>query len=122
MPVIQTSLCVARAAAKWDIVLTRLVFPSNYKGISPHHKIHGALPRLNAKLGNDKVHWFMEGHAQSKILSSLMAASARGGGHDDKTLVYHRQEQLPSQTLVTLLQDRDITHVTIVGCTQQVVA
>jgi nicotinamidase-related amidase len=112
---VQTSLCVARAA-KWDIVLTRLVFPSNYRGVSPHHKIHGALPRLNAKLGNGKVHWFMEGHAQSEILSSLMAARGGGGDYDKTTLVYRRQEQLPSQTLVTLLRDRDITHVTIVGC------
>ena len=45
----------------WLVVYSGLKFPSRYKGVPSNHKLYGGLYKLNTKLGDDAVHWFMDG-------------------------------------------------------------
>ena len=64
---IQIGIDVARRAG-WKIVHTGVRFPSSYHGVPPHHKIYGGFQRLNAKLGNDAAHWFLEGYPGTNMM------------------------------------------------------
>ena len=44
----------------WLVVYSGLQFKSRYEGVSPKHKLYGALCKLNQKLGDKAVHWFMD--------------------------------------------------------------
>ena len=106
----------AAQRAEWTILFTKLEFPKGYKGVPPQHKLYGAFQRLNAKLGDDQVHWFMEGYEGSKILPSLVAAAssndeASAGTHQ----VICRPHHMPPQELVDMLQKQNISNVTLVG-------
>lgn len=52
----------------WVIVYSGLKFKAGYEGLSPKHKLYGALRRLNDKLGDKAVHWFMEGQCSNVLL------------------------------------------------------
>lgn len=105
---IQMSIHAARQA-NWPIVFVSLQFQSGYPEISPNHKIYGAFQRLNAKLGDEKVHWFMEGYPGSD------SNDERESDSDYITMIT-RHQHLPSSELVELLQQKDIKNVTVVGC------
>lgn len=61
--------------AGWPVVFTGLRFPAGYAGLAPTHKVYGALARLNAKVGDSRAHWFMDGHAGCDIEQSLLRPS-----------------------------------------------
>ena len=100
---VQIALDAARQAG-WKVVFTGLRFEVGYKNVLPQHRLYGALQRLNAKMGNDKVHWFLEGYDGSNIRLSLLV------GED--TVVWH-PSHLPSTKLVEVLQG--IQNVAVVG-------
>jgi nicotinamidase-related amidase len=100
---VQIALDVAGQAG-WKVVFTGLRFEVGYKNVLPQHRLYGALQRLNAKMGNDKVHWFLEGYDGSNIRLSLLV------GED--TVVWH-PSHLPSTKLVEVLQG--IQNVAVVG-------
>jgi nicotinamidase-related amidase len=102
---VQIALDAARQAG-WKVVFTGLRFEVGYKNVLPQHRLYGALQRLHAKMGNDKVHWFLEGYDGSNIQSSLLV------GEED-TVVVWRPSHLPSTKLVEVLQG--IQNVTVVG-------
>ena len=47
---------------KWLILYSGLKFQPGYQNVSESHKLYGALKKLNSKLGDKAVHWFMEGY------------------------------------------------------------
>merc|ERR1712060_1048107 len=55
----------------WFIVFTGLRFPSGYANVNPRHRLYGGLKRLNAKQGDERAHWFMEGHSGAEIDPAL---------------------------------------------------
>ena len=85
---IQISMDVARRAG-WKIVHTGVRFPSSYHGVSPHDKIYGGFQRLNAKLGNDAAHWFLEGYPGTDMMMYKEGDSA-----------VWRAKHLPTQELI----------------------
>jgi len=111
---VQISVHTARLA-NWPILFYCLEFKPGYEGVSPHDTVYGALARLNAKLGDAQVHWFMEGYEGSKILPSLVTAASIND--DDCTIIRRRhQHHFPQQQLVNVLKEQEISHVTVVGC------
>ena len=69
-----SSIKIALEAARkhnWSVIYSGLKFESRYEGVSPNHKLYGALKKLNQKLNDDKVHFFMSGWKRSEIVSEL---------------------------------------------------
>lgn len=107
------ALSIAVEAARnndWLVVYSGLQFASGYEGISPKHKLYGALAKLNNKLGDKAVHWFMKGWAGSEILSSdpKLAPSL------DKDRIVWRSQHAPHE-LATLLSSESISKVYVAG-------
>jgi len=94
----------AARAAGWLIVFSGLQFQSGYAGVSPRHRLYGALSKLNGKLGDKSVHWFMKGYAGAD-----MALVPR-----DKERVVWRQTHLPLG-IADLAVKEGITKAVIVG-------
>lgn len=93
----------------WRVVYSGLKFQSGYEGVSPKHKLYGALCKLNQKLGDKAVHWFMEGWEGSDIISSDPIVSPK----EDDMIVW-RSGHVPHE-LLAALQKEDITKVYIAG-------
>ncbi|KAI2489403.1 hypothetical protein MHU86_25188 [Fragilaria crotonensis] len=85
---IQIGMDVARRAG-WKIVHMGVRFPSSYQGVPPHHKIYGGFQRLNAKLGNDAAHWFLEGYPGSEMML-----------YEEGDTAVWRPQHLPTQELI----------------------
>mmetsp|Transcript_6256 Transcript_6256/g.8129 ORF Transcript_6256/g.8129 Transcript_6256/m.8129 type:complete len:581 (-) Transcript_6256:27-1769(-) len=99
---------ILEAARKnnWLVVYSGLQFKPSYQGVSPKHKIYGALSKLNSKLGDNAVHWFMEGYAGSTISSELAPRK-------DERLIW-RCQHIP-QELSTYFGDEEVTKVYVTG-------
>eukprot|EP00986_Skeletonema_menzelii_P001081 scaffold290_cov138-Skeletonema_menzelii.AAC.4 len=93
----------------WLVVYSGLQFKPSYEGVSPKHKLYGALCKLNKKLGDKAVHWFMEGWDGSKIISSDPIISPK-----EADSIVWRSQHVPYE-LATLLKEKDISKVYIVG-------
>ena len=98
----------AARRAKWLVVFTGLRFGPGYAGISPRHKLYGGLARLNAKVGDERAHWFLEGFEGSEIATGLLELEL--GDH-----VVWRQQHMPARALLDVLHSHGTTKATIVG-------
>jgi nicotinamidase-related amidase len=111
-------LCIdAARQAGWLVVFQGLRFGPGYAGVGPRHRIYGGLQRLNAKVGDAKVHWFMEGYAGSGIEPRLL-----GGGEEQDSsssglleAVVWRRQLLPGAELTAALAGHGTTKVAVVG-------
>ncbi len=63
----------AARAAGWIVVFSGLRFPPGYDGVDPRHRLFGGLAKLNKKLGDGAVHWFMEGHAGAELAVPVLS-------------------------------------------------
>mmetsp|Transcript_86221 Transcript_86221/g.268212 ORF Transcript_86221/g.268212 Transcript_86221/m.268212 type:complete len:219 (+) Transcript_86221:58-714(+) len=95
-------------SAGWLTVFTGLRFPAAYEGVPPRHRLFGGLQRLNAKQGDERVHWFMEGHAGAEIEPSL-------GPLEGSEALAWRDRLRPGEELLTPLRAKNITKVAVVG-------
>lgn len=95
----------------WLVVYSGLKFPSRYEGVPSNHKLYGGLYKLNTKLGDDAVHWFMDGWDGSKIVTKDVDPIV--SPNDDDVIVW-RSQHVPCE-LATLLKQREITKAYIVG-------
>jgi nicotinamidase-related amidase len=95
----------------WLLAYSGLQFESSYKGISHRHKLYGALAKLNSKLGDQAVHWFMKNWPGSDILSSdpKLTPCLRKG---DK--IIWRSRHIPYE-LVNILKKESIAKVYVTG-------
>ena len=115
---IQLCLDVSRRAG-WKVIHTGVRFTSSYHDVSPHHKIYGGIRRMNAKLGNDIAHWFLDGYPGSDVTL-----------YEEGDAVVWRSQHLPTQELINevcgVSMDHDknnihnsaaeeVVHATIVG-------
>mmetsp|Transcript_139210 Transcript_139210/g.444916 ORF Transcript_139210/g.444916 Transcript_139210/m.444916 type:complete len:569 (-) Transcript_139210:32-1738(-) len=100
--------CIEGARANgWLIVFCGVKFPKGYANVTPKHRIYGGFQRLNAKMGDERAHWFMEGHPGAEIEPFLAP-------HDGDAVVW-RQGHLPGAELREALRPRGITKATVVG-------
>jgi hypothetical protein len=90
----------------WIIIYSGLRFNSGYEGVSPSHKLYGGLKKLNEKLGDEKVHWFMEGFSGSKIVTKPCNL--------DDTRVVWRSKHVPYE-LISLIKKEGVDKVYITG-------
>ena len=93
----------------WLVVYSGLQFRSRYEGLSSNHKIYGALCKLNQKLGDKAVHWFMDGWDGSTIISTDPIISPK----ETDSIVW-RSQHVPYE-LSTLLKEKDISKVYVAG-------
>ena len=100
---------VARTQS-WSIVYSGLQFQSGYEGVTPKHKLYGALSKLNAKLGDKAVHWFMKGWNGADILSSNNLIAPR----ENVDKIIWRSQHVPYE-LVDELKTQCIDKVYVVG-------
>ena len=100
---------VARTQS-WSIVYSGLQFQSGYEGVTPKHKLYGALSKLNAKLGDKAVHWFMKGWNGTDILSSNNLIAPR----ENVDKIIWRSQHVPYE-LVDELKTECIDKVYVVG-------
>uniref|UniRef100_A0A7S1G2Y8 Isochorismatase-like domain-containing protein n=1 Tax=Corethron hystrix TaxID=216773 RepID=A0A7S1G2Y8_9STRA len=109
---LESSLKVSLAAARqagWLVIFSGLRFPSGYAGVDPSHRLYGALARLNARLGDRAVHWFMEGHSGSDIATET---------RDDDIVVWRRSHvphELATMAAAPTDGDGRLTSVVVVG-------
>lgn len=92
--------------AGWLVVFSGLRFPSRYEGVDAGHRLHGALARLNAKVGDKGAHWFMEGYPGADIERTVMQQGDE---------VVWRQRHFPPTELLEVLRDRNVGRVTVCG-------
>lgn len=92
---------------KWIVIFSGLRFSQRYENVSNNHKLYGGLKRLNEKLGDDKVHWFMEGYTGSNFLKSAAT-------NDEFTREVWRSTHVPHE-LLSLVQHESIDKVYLVG-------
>lgn len=93
--------------ANWTIIFTGIRFSSGYAGVPPRHRIFGALQRLNAKQGDERVHWFMEGFPGAEIVSEIAPQEGEA--------VFWRQRLRHDDSLLDYLRSKSITKVAIAG-------
>jgi len=93
----------------WRVIYSGLKFQPGYEGVSSNHKLYGALRKLNQKLGDKAVHWFMEGFEGSDIISSDPIVSPK-----EADMIVWRSEHIPHE-LAALLKKEGITKVYIAG-------
>jgi len=118
------NICVMAARQmRWTVIFTGLRFRSQYEGIPQQHRLYGAFRRLNERVGDTSVHWFMDGYEGSDIDQCLLpipsppaTVSGAGEGHatDDVKFVW-RDRHMPPSDLLSTLRGRGISHVAIVG-------
>lgn len=102
-------LCIdAARRASWLIIFTGVRFPPAYTGVSQRHRLYGGLQRLNSKLGDKAVHWFMEGFAGSEIAPQL-------GLREGVETVVFRQQHLPTPELLGILAAHGTTKAAVIG-------
>mmetsp|Transcript_35002 Transcript_35002/g.74668 ORF Transcript_35002/g.74668 Transcript_35002/m.74668 type:complete len:576 (-) Transcript_35002:190-1917(-) len=107
------ALSVAVEAARnngWSVVYSGLRFSPGYEGMPRGHKLYGALAKLNEKLGDRAVHWFMEGWAGSEILSSDPGLAPV----PDEDEIVWRSSHVPHE-LADLLGSRSVSRVYVAG-------
>ena len=90
------------------IVYSGLQFPSQYEGISTKHKLFGAFRKLNQKLGDEAVHWFMKEWPGSSIICEPSLVD------DLDVRIVWRSKHMQNE-LVSLLQRENIANVYLVG-------
>ena len=93
------------------VIFSGLQFSKAYKEVHEEHCLFGSLKRLNGRVGDQAVHFFMQGFDGSSIDAGLVKIVSKFGG---KHVVVMRQTHLPTSRLSEHLVD--ITDVTIVGC------
>ncbi|EJK55456.1 hypothetical protein THAOC_24813 [Thalassiosira oceanica] len=108
---ILASVACPLEADKPLIVFSGLQFAPGYKEVHEDHCLFGSLKRLNGKVGDRAVHFFMRGFDGSSIDADLVDVVSKFGG---KHAVVMRQTHLPTSELSEHLVD--ITDVTVVGC------
>merc|ERR1712187_258843 len=89
------------------IIFDGLRFPSGYVGVPSRHRIFGGLQRLNAKTGDDSVHFFMEGYPGGDIDPALAP--------QEKEPIIWRQSLQASGELASVLRTKGITKLVIAG-------
>jgi len=99
----------AAKANNWIVVYSGLKFESGYESVPESHKLYGALKKLNSKMGDKAVHWFMEGYPGSRILlqTSLVEENV------DVRVVW-RSQHLHTE-LVSLLNEESVGTVYVTG-------
>ena len=93
----------------WSIVYSGLRFESGYKGVPLNHKLYGALVKLNAKLSDKAVHWFMDGYDGQSLLCTNDKIAPRESDH-----IVWRSQHVPYE-MVALLKEQSINKVYVVG-------
>ena len=93
------------------IIFSGLQFGRGYSEVHEDHCLFGSLKRLNGKVGDQAVHFFMHGFDGSSIDADLVDLVSK---FDGKRVVVMRQTHLPTMELSEHLVD--ITDVTVVGC------
>jgi nicotinamidase-related amidase len=93
----------------WTIVYSGLKFPSGYQGVSEGHKLYGAFRKLNQTMGDQAVHWFLEGWPDSEILSTNHKVAPKS----QDTIVW-RSQHIPHE-LIDTLEEKGIQKVYVVG-------
>ena len=84
---------------------------TGYDSVSTKHKLYGALKKLNAKLGDKAVHWFMKGWKGSEILSTEDSHISPSLPNDR---IVWRSQHMPYE-LVSLLDSEGISNVVLTG-------
>eukprot|EP00931_Biecheleriopsis_adriatica_P006542 TRINITY_DN107937_c0_g1_i1.p1 TRINITY_DN107937_c0_g1~~TRINITY_DN107937_c0_g1_i1.p1 ORF type:complete len:242 (+),score=56.44 TRINITY_DN107937_c0_g1_i1:32-727(+) len=93
--------------ANWLVIFTGLRFDSGYAGVPPRHRVFGALQRLNAKQGDERVHWFMDGFPGADIAADLAPREGEP--------VVWRQRLRHDERLLEPLRKQGITKVALAG-------
>eukprot|EP00933_Yihiella_yeosuensis_P045254 TRINITY_DN40603_c0_g1_i1.p1 TRINITY_DN40603_c0_g1~~TRINITY_DN40603_c0_g1_i1.p1 ORF type:complete len:220 (-),score=47.79 TRINITY_DN40603_c0_g1_i1:79-738(-) len=101
--------CLLQGArnANWTIIFTGIRFASGYAGVPSRHRTFGGLQRLNARQGDERVHWFMEGFPGSEIHPDLSPL--------DGEVVLWRQQLRHNKCLIELLREKGVTKVALAG-------
>ena len=108
---ILASVACPLEADKPLIIFSGLQFGRGYSEVHEDHCLFGSLKRLNGKVGDQAVHFFMHGFDGSSIDADLVDLVSK---FDGKQVVVMRQTHLPTMELSEHLVD--ITDVTVVGC------
>eukprot|EP00979_Chaetoceros_neogracilis_P005074 scaffold869_cov260-Chaetoceros_neogracile.AAC.5 len=95
-------------ANNWIVIYSGLKFESGYANITETHKLYGALKRLNSKMGDIAVHWFMEGYSGSQVLKPISLEN-----NVDVRVVWRSQHV--HNELISLLNEELIENVYVVG-------
>ena len=97
------------AANNWTVFYSGLRFESGYESVPEFHKLYGALKKLNNKMGDKAVHWFMDSYPGSNILkqTSLVEENV------DVRVVW-RSQHLHTE-LVSLLNEESVGTVYVTG-------
>jgi nicotinamidase-related amidase len=112
---IAVECCLHANSGCWTVIFQGLQFPASYGNLNPHHRIYGALKRINTLQGGDeRAHWFLEGYAGSDVEPSLRAL-VNTAEKEKRVAFIWRQSHLPSPSLLELIQSQGITHVAIAG-------
>ena len=62
------------------MVFTGVRFAPGYADVSASHKLYGSFRRLNARLGDDKVPFFLEGRPGAEVDVALLEAAQGSPG------------------------------------------
>jgi len=89
---------------KWLVVFSGIQFQSGYESVNPDHKLFGALARLNSKMGDGAVHWFMAGWPGSKICVDV----------EESDRVVWRRQHVPHE-LAEIIKVEGVTHAVVAG-------
>jgi nicotinamidase-related amidase len=89
----------------WIVIHSGLKFKSHYDGVDPNHKLYGALRKLNAKLDDEKVHFFMSGWPGCEFMLHVAP--------EDQT-IWRSTSHLPHELVDGLVQQQ-VTKVFLVG-------
>jgi len=98
----------AAIANNWIIIYSGLKFESGYENVPETHKLYGALKKLNRKIGDKAVHWFMEGYPGSQILKPMSLDN-----NVDVRVVWRSQHV--HNELISLLDEESIGSVYVTG-------
>ncbi|CAJ1945966.1 unnamed protein product [Cylindrotheca closterium] len=87
---------------KWNIFYSTLQFSSSYQRVPQNHKLYGAFRKLNQKLGDKAVHWFLEGWEGSQVLKEPEMIAPR----PQIDTVVTREQHLPHELIRSILNSR----------------
>jgi len=96
--------------ANWLVVFTGLRFPAGYQGVPSRHRLFGGLQRLNAKQGDERVHWLMDGYEGTEVDAELISTSG-----EQQPRYAWRTTLSPGEELLAPIREKCITKVVVAG-------
>eukprot|EP00980_Cylindrotheca_fusiformis_P008690 scaffold1863_cov85-Cylindrotheca_fusiformis.AAC.6 len=94
---------------KWSVIYSGLKFHSRYQDVPNGHKLYGAFQKLNQSMGDQGVHWFLDGWPGSQIVTTPAKVAPRS----QDTIVW-RAQHVP-HTLISTLKEQNIQKLFVVG-------